>query len=50
MAIDPVCQMQVDETKAEYHTSLGGKTYFFCSEKCQEEFENNPEQYVNNAA
>lgn len=46
MATDPVCNMQVDETKAEYHTSVGGKNYFFCSEKCQEEFEKDPERYI----
>ena len=46
MAIDPVCKMEVDENKTEYHTSVGGKLYFFCSEKCQEEFEKNPERFL----
>lgn len=46
MAIDPVCNMQVDETDAEFTTEYDGKTYYFCSKSCQEAFESDPEEYV----
>ncbi len=45
MAIDVVCGMKVKETtdiKAEY----SGKTYYFCSTHCKEEFEKNPLKYT----
>jgi YHS domain-containing protein len=29
MAIDPVCNMQVDETDAQFTTEYGGNTYYF---------------------
>lgn len=47
--LDPVCGMEVDEVRAE---TLGltsvfkGKTYYFCSEECKEEFDENPEQFI----
>ncbi len=47
--LDPVCGMEVDEVRAE---TLGltsvfkGKTYYFCSEECKEEFDNNPEKFI----
>ncbi|HYL12073.1 MAG TPA: YHS domain-containing protein [Terriglobales bacterium] len=46
MAIDPVCNMQVDETDAEFTTEYDGKTYYFGSESCKEEFESDPEEYI----
>ena len=46
MAIDPVCGMEVDETTAKARTSFQGKTYFFCSTDCREEFDEAPEDYV----
>jgi YHS domain-containing protein len=50
MTIDPVCGMQVDETKAPAQTMFAGKKYSFCSEECRKEFEQNPEEYVQTAA
>ena len=42
---DPVCGMAV--TKAsKFHERLNGKTYFFCSEKCQIRFNTKPELYL----
>ena len=35
---DPTCGMDVDEATA-LHSDRDGKTYYFCSEKCQKEFE-----------
>jgi YHS domain-containing protein len=46
MATDPVCNMQVDEANAKFTTEYDGKTYYFCSESCKEEFESDPEEYL----
>ena len=44
---DPVCGTELDaaemETKIEH---FGGKTYYFCSDACREEFLRQPEEYV----
>ena len=37
MAIDPVCNMEVDE-KTGLSGEKDGKTYYFCSEGCKQEF------------
>ena len=50
MVKDPVCGMEVDETKSEFESHYGGKSYFFCSDECLEQFEENPEHYIANAA
>ncbi len=49
MAIDPVCKMDVDETKTELVSEYKDKKYYFCSPICKENFEKNPEQYVERA-
>ncbi len=44
-AIDPVCGMSVEvgkAAKAEY----GGETYYFCCSRCQQAFEDSPEEYI----
>lgn len=38
MAKDPICGMEVDETKALYTVELGDEVYFFCSEACKNKF------------
>ena len=48
MQTDPVCGMQVDDQNAEAETEFQGKTYYFCSEECKVEFEQEPEQYAVN--
>jgi len=45
-AIDPVCGMTVEEDQAAATLEHGGTTYYFCSADCKEEFEENPEDYV----
>lgn len=50
MATDPVCEMQVDETTSTISTEYNGKTYYFCSDECQEVFETNPETYAQKIA
>jgi YHS domain-containing protein len=50
MATDPVCGMKVDDKNPQYQSQFGGKKYIFCSENCRQEFEANPEEYVEAAA
>ena len=46
MAIDPVCGMEVEEKSAKDNSSYNGRTYYFCSADCREEFDESPEEYV----
>ena len=46
MAIDPVCGMTVDENLAAGKVVHSGKTYYFCSSRCQHEFKANPTKYA----
>ena len=45
MAKDPVCGMNVDETKA-MKVTYDGKTYYFCSAGCKATFEKAPGAYT----
>lgn len=45
MARDPVCGMEVDE-KTEFRSEYNGKVYYFCSQHCKNEFDENPQKYV----
>jgi RND family efflux transporter MFP subunit len=49
LSLDPVCGMEVDEVRAKamgMTTVHEGKTYYFCSMECKEQFERNPGQYI----
>ncbi len=46
MAIDPVCGMEVDEKTAPAKSVYNGKTYYFCAAGCKEEFDEDPEGYI----
>src|SRR4030067_2532063 len=46
MAIDPVCGMEVNETKAAASSSYKGKTYYFCAQSCKEIFDQKPEAFI----
>ena len=50
MTKDPVCGMQLDESKPEFQTQFAGKKYSFCSDECRKEFEAEPDTYVGTAA
>jgi multidrug efflux pump subunit AcrA (membrane-fusion protein)/YHS domain-containing protein len=53
MSVDPVCGMEVDETKARAtgrSSTYRGKTYSFCSDGCKEHFDKDPERFVNKPA
>ena len=46
MERDPVCGMELDQDDAEAAATYQGKTYYFCSESCKQEFQKNPQQYA----
>ena len=46
MALDPVCGMEVDEDTAVAKSEYKGKTYFFCTLACKNDFDENPEVFV----
>jgi YHS domain-containing protein len=43
---DPVCAMTIDEDSAVATSEYKGKTYYFCSLDCKEEFDADPASYV----
>ena len=43
---DPVCGMAVEPQKAAGKVEHAGKTYYFCSPRCQERFEKEPERFL----
>ena len=43
---DPVCGMTIEEADAVGTSEYQGKTYYFCSTDCKEEFDQNPEDYA----
>ena len=45
MAKDPVCGMQVDEHQAAGTSEHQGETYYFCSARCKQQFDQHPERY-----
>jgi YHS domain-containing protein len=49
-AIDPVCKMSVDESKAAAKYDYKGKTYYFCAAGCKEAFSKDPEKFLKKAA
>jgi YHS domain-containing protein len=46
MAIDPVCNMTVDEKKAAATSDYKGKKYYFCAKGCKISFDKAPEKYL----
>ena len=47
MAIDPVCNMEVDEANPPGgKTDHQGVTYYFCAPGCRRVFERDPEKYL----
>jgi P-type Cu+ transporter len=54
MATDPVCGMYVDEKASEateqYASHYASETFYFCSQDCQDQFEEAPEQYARKSA
>jgi len=46
MATEPVCKMQIDESKAAGKSEYQGKTYYFCALSCKKRFDESPQTYV----
>lgn len=46
MVKDPVCGMEVDPGSAPFRLEHGGRTYYFCSRHCMEEFSKDPRKYL----
>ena len=46
MAIDPVCKMEVDESRAKPSLIIEGNNYYFCSEGCLAEFQRHSDEYL----
>jgi len=45
-AIDPVCGMKVNPATAKHRFSYRGEEYLFCSSRCRERFEAEPDKYL----
>ena len=43
---DPVCGMTVDPKKSAGKVAHGDQTYYFCSKRCAERFEKEPEKFL----
>jgi len=43
---DPVCGMMVEPQKSAGKAEHDGKTYYFCSPRCKERFEKEPEKFL----
>ena len=48
MVIDQTCKRLIDEKKTTVKGIYDGIVYYFCSEKCKEEFRKKYENYKNN--
>lgn len=46
MAKDPVCGMDVQESKAAATSEYKGKKYYFCAVGCKKAFDKDPEKYL----
>ncbi len=47
---DPVCGMAVDPATAKHRSEHAGRTHYFCSSRCRERFDAEPEGFVTSAA
>jgi Ala-tRNA(Pro) deacylase len=45
-SIDPVCGATIEGTGVAGRTELEGETYYFCSQRCKMEFDDNPYAYA----
>ena len=43
---DPVCGMTVDPHHTDHRASHAGKTWYFCSARCQQKFKRDPDAYL----
>jgi Cu+-exporting ATPase len=43
---DPVCGMEIEAERAAARVEHEGRTYYFCSNSCRDEFKKNPKRYA----
>ena len=43
---DPVCVMSVDPKNILFKSIHQGKTYYFCSEHCKNQFDKSPKEFI----
>ena len=43
---DPVCGMAVDPAKTKFKSVYQDKEYFFCSQNCKNQFDQNPQEFI----
>lgn len=43
---DLICGMTVDPKTAQFQSTYQGKQYYFCSEHCKKQFDEDPKQYL----
>lgn len=43
---DPVCGMEVSYETAQARSEYDGRTYYFCSMGCKEDFDKDSERYI----
>jgi YHS domain-containing protein len=46
MAMDPVCNMEVEEATAQWISEYKGTIYYFCAPGCKDSFDADPEKYL----
>lgn len=46
VANDPACGMSVDPHSARYHSQHVGRTWYFCSPRCQSWVDQSPDRYI----
>ena len=42
---DPICNMMVDEKKAQHISEANGQKIYLCSAQCKTQFDQNPNKY-----
>jgi Cu+-exporting ATPase len=47
---DPVCKMTIEDKDAAATSTYKGKTYYFCSKPCKEDFDKDPESFLGEKA
>ncbi len=46
MAMDPVCNIEVDEGAAMWTSEYQGTTYYFCAPQCKAAFDADPVRFL----
>lgn len=46
IAIDPVCQMEVNTETALWTSEYGGQMYYFCAPGCKSSFDQDPQKFL----